>query len=67
MKFVSVDKIHNPRSQNDGKWCVYVSSSCMQPMTLVFMDASKKVCVEYAKTLTENPIISNGIDYGANY
>lgn len=67
MKFVSVERINNPKSENNGKWIVCVGEAYMQPMKTVFMHKSKKVCVEYAKTLNEKPIVSNGVEYGAKF
>ena len=64
---VSVDKIRNPRSENDGMWVVYVAEKFYEPMKSVFMDKSKKVCVEYAKRLSEKPVVGNGIEYGAKW
>lgn len=67
MNFVSVQRVNNPKSENNGKWVVYVSEAYMQPMKMVFMHKSKKACVEYAKTLNEKPIVSNGVEYGARF
>lgn len=67
MKFVAVDKINNPKSENNGMWVVKVSNSYMEPMKTVFMNKSKKSCIEYAASLKENPIVTNGVDYGAKF
>lgn len=65
--FVSVDRINNPKSDNNGMWTVKVSLGYMKPFETVYTNKSKKACVEYAKKLNETPIISNGIEYGAKF
>ena len=65
--FVAVNRINNPKSPNNGMWVVNVSDKLSQPMRSVFMDRSKKACVEYATSLDKNPIVSNGVDYGAKF
>ena len=65
--FVAVSRINNPKSPNNGMWVVNVADKLSQPMRCVFMDKSKKVCTEYAKSLDLNPIIGNGVDYGAKF
>ena len=64
---VAVERNTNPKSDNYGTWYVVVSEGFNKRMETVFRDKSKKACVEYAKTLTENPQISNGVDYGAKW
>ena len=66
--FAAVSKINNPKSKNDGKWTVLVSSgSSMEPMKTVFVSEKKKECVEYAKRICERPYVSNGIEYGCKF
>lgn len=67
MKFVCVDRINNPKSENNGMWYVAVSDSCNKRLECVFVDKSKKACMIYAKDLNERPIVSNGIEYGAKF
>ena len=65
--FVAVDKIHNPKSEDDGKWCVYIEDGSMNPMRLVFMCEHKEDCVEYARSLSNNVHISNGVGHGCKW
>lgn len=67
MKFVCVDKINNPKSENNGLWTVSVAEELSRPMKCVFMNKSKKACVEYAKTISGNPVVKNGREYGARW
>lgn len=64
---VAVDRINNPKSPYNGKWCVYTSQALYQPMEMVYVSKSKKQCVAYAKRICGKPYISNGIDYGAKF
>lgn len=64
--FVSVTKIHNPKSENNGKWEVHVETT-EGKLETVFMSDRKKDCVEYAKRICEKPYISNGIEYGCRF
>jgi len=64
---VAVSRINNPKSENNGMWAVYVSDEYMKPMKSVYMNKSKKTCVEFAKELSEKPIIGNGVEYGAKF
>ena len=65
--FTAVTKINNPKSENNGMWCVSVSKGYMKPFETVYMNKSKKVCVEYAKKISEMPIVSNGVEYGCKF
>lgn len=67
MKYVAVERINNPKSENNGKWYVCVSDKLYEPMKTVFINKSKKACVEYAKKLKGNLAIGNGIEYGAKF
>lgn len=67
MKVVAVERINNPKSENNGMWYVAVSDVLYKPLEMVYMNKSKKACVEYAKKLNEKPIVSNGIEYGAKF
>lgn len=67
MKFVAVERNTNPKSENYGTWYVIMFEDYNKPMETVFRDKSKKACVEYAKTLTEKPYVSNGVEYGARF
>jgi hypothetical protein len=65
---VAVDRINNPKSPYNGKWCVYTSQALYQPIEMVYISKSKKQCVAYAKRISSaKPIITNGIDYGARF
>lgn len=65
--FTAVAKINNPKSKNNGMWYVSVSEGYMKPFEMVYMNKSKKACVEYAKKISEELIISNGVEYGCNF
>ena len=65
--FTAVTKINNPKSGNNGMWCVIVAGGYMKPFETVYMNKSKKACVEYAKKISEEPIISNGVEYGCKF
>lgn len=67
MKFVCVDRINNPKSENNGLWAVSVAEELMKPMKCVYMDKSKKACVKYAKAISDNPVIKSGREYGARW
>lgn len=64
---VAVMKVNNPRSEYNGMWYVAVSEKAYEPMETVFRHKSKKVCVEYAKALTEKPIVTSGKEYGCKF
>ena len=71
--YILVDKISNPaHPEFHGKWYVGVTESHRKPYERVFMADKRKDCVEYAKTLVENPVddklfISSGRTYGAKW
>ena len=51
---VKIDRIKDAFSENDGVWYVAVVKDADSPCRIVFMDVYKKLCVQYAKKLTES-------------
>ena len=65
--FMAVDKIHNPKSANDGMWVVYEDRGNGKRMEAVYMSRRKKDCVEFAKAHSKAQHVSNGVEYGARW
>ncbi len=65
--FMAVSRINNPKSENNGLWVVIASCGNGKPMETVYINKSKKACVEYAKAHSDEQHITNGIDYGAKW
>ena len=63
----SVERINNPKSENHHKWYVSVFNGCGSSGETVFIHHRKSECIAYARTLSDNVHISNGIEYGAKW